>query len=489
MSWSQSLKPGDVVNARWKDCRWYAAIIQESLSDGCIRVRFEDGIDHCIRMNLIRPCVEKPTSDELEKFTESESPSESASNALPPASESKERQPSDQADVDDPKKHPPCQSDHPTPSFEMKEISDDEISISSGSEYVPESQSESDCDDDISSEEVIPLPQEISITRKEYAENQLQAAVDHHRITESKTNCTEGTSSSSHGQNKGKITVMTTQNIGGKRCYDKIDFCLFCQVKQSKLRVHLKQHQSERLVAEYLGAASSQERNKLMSKIRNMGNHQHNCKVCRSGEGMIVPIYRPNYEARPDDYQPCPNCLGWYNKNEMWKHLCKEKGKSGYIRGVNVRAGRLLRPLPTTVTSRYARVLAGLRSDVVSLCIRNDDTITALGEQLCFKLGHSRENDNVIRCEIRAVARLLLEFRSMSGNKDAEASSLIAPASFQDTIKAARKLCEFDEETQLYKKPSYSIKVGHSLKKMALILVSKALMTESNDLEKKQETS
>eukprot|EP00057_Strongylocentrotus_purpuratus_P018193 XP_011672667.1 PREDICTED: uncharacterized protein LOC105442338 [Strongylocentrotus purpuratus] len=169
----------------------------------------------------------------------------------------------------------------------------------------------------------------------------------------------------------------------------------------------------------------------------------------------------------------------------MWKHLCKEKGKSGYIRGVNVRAGRLLRPLPTTVTSRYARVLAGLRSDVVSLCIQNDDTITALGEQLCFKLGHSRENDNVIRCEIRAVARPLLEFRSMSGNKDAEASSLIAPASFQDTVKAARKLGEFDEETQLYKKPSYSIKVGHSLKKMALILVSKALMTESNDLEKK----
>ena len=28
----------------------------------------------------VRPCVEKPTSDELEKFTESESPSESASN-------------------------------------------------------------------------------------------------------------------------------------------------------------------------------------------------------------------------------------------------------------------------------------------------------------------------------------------------------------------------------------------------------------------------
>ena len=74
------------------------------------------------------------------------------------------------------------------------------------------------------------------------------------------------------------ITVSTTHNEEGRK-YDKKCYCFFCKKSQSKIACHLKTlHNTEREVEEYLSENDPKVK-ELMLKLRNHGNHQHNCQV------------------------------------------------------------------------------------------------------------------------------------------------------------------------------------------------------------------
>ena len=84
-----------------------------------------------------------------------------------------------------------------------------------------------------------------------------------------------------HSENCG-VTVMQTGNVGGQRKWDKKHFCFYCDEPQSKLPCHLQScHKEEREVAEIASENNLSARMKLLLKIRNLGNHRHNCQVLR----------------------------------------------------------------------------------------------------------------------------------------------------------------------------------------------------------------
>ncbi|PIK40837.1 hypothetical protein BSL78_22310 [Apostichopus japonicus] len=291
--------------------------------------------------------------------------------------------------------------------------------------------------------------------------------------------------------NESKIYVMRTNNDGEKRCYDKVAYCLFCSKPQKKLQVHLEQHETEMEVGQYQAERSKQKRLMLLTKLRNRGNHKHNYEVMEEGKGGLVVVYRPNYEANPNDYQPCCQCLGWYARTEMWKHRClfSTKDKDGITtkkRVNNVQAGRLLLPpaVNTQVPDLLHRILAGLRHDSVALCIKNDKLIVDLGKKLSFKLAHDEENFNSIRCKLREVARLVLEYRLTTGIDDAGLAALISPTAFDDVLHAVRQVSGFNNDTHLFQTPSLALKLGHSLKKAANILLSRAIKESNSTIEK-----
>ena len=75
---------------------------------------------------------------------------------------------------------------------------------------------------------------------------------------------------------------------------------------QSKLPRHLQSfHKEEREVVEIVSENNPSARKKLLLKIRNLGNHRHNCQVLRGGEGVLIVGYRPKHKAVPHDYGPC----------------------------------------------------------------------------------------------------------------------------------------------------------------------------------------
>ncbi|XP_030851698.1 uncharacterized protein LOC115928539 [Strongylocentrotus purpuratus] len=284
------------------------------------------------------------------------------------------------------------------------------------------------------------------------------------------------------------ITVMKTNNQGGRK-YDKVAYCMMCEKPHKKLPDHLRsQHSNEIKVAQYMAATNRKEKDKLLTLIRNKGNHMHNYRVFEKGHGELVVVYRPSCEAKPRDYQPCKDCLGWFAKAELWKHRCilkqEEPAKEQKKKRRRLLAqGRLLLP-PVPCTSRDSithKVLSGLSDDEIKACILNDQLILELAKVYSKKLGHDEEQHNHIRCKLRELGRLVLQFRRCSCNGKASLTSLISPNGFMTVLSAVKKVAGFDEENHLFNTPSLALKLGHTLRKAAFVLLSKALMDRDGD--------
>ncbi|XP_030840561.1 uncharacterized protein LOC100891548 [Strongylocentrotus purpuratus] len=94
-----------------------------------------------------------------------------------------------------------------------------------------------------------------------------------------------------------------------------------------------------------------------------------------------------------------------------------------------------------------------------------------------FALSHGHDADNFahIRNKLRELGRLCITYREITEQPNAALTDLINPSRFNDVVKATRKTAGFDEETNLYPTPSLALKLGHSLKAAAEVLLSQAL--------------
>ena len=73
----------------------------------------------------------------------------------------------------------------------------------------------------------------------------------------------EGVKNKTFQQETVDITVLSSHNQPGKRCYDKVAYCFICSKPQKKLSVHLKQHRENELVSEIIFLSPNQRREKF----------------------------------------------------------------------------------------------------------------------------------------------------------------------------------------------------------------------------------
>ncbi|CAJ1048347.1 uncharacterized protein LOC122870113 [Xyrichtys novacula] len=135
----------------------------------------------------------------------------------------------------------------------------------------------------------------------------------------------------SQEEKKEGVTVKRTWN-DGKRRWDKKHYCVFCRRPQVKIARHLlRKHadQQEVLAASVLPTGSKQ-RHLLLEHLRCRGNYMHNIEVIRQGSGEIVPWRQPSEEVDARNYLPCPLCLGFFLRADLWKHQasCRKKMSS-----------------------------------------------------------------------------------------------------------------------------------------------------------------
>ncbi|XP_035986988.1 uncharacterized protein LOC118556310 isoform X2 [Fundulus heteroclitus] len=123
------------------------------------------------------------------------------------------------------------------------------------------------------------------------------------------------------------VTVKRTW--GGKRRWDKKHYCVFCRRPQVKISRHLLRKHADQQEVMAAGAlpTGSKQRHLLLEHLRCRGNYLHNIEVIRQGCGEIVPWRQPSEEVDARNYLPCPLCLGFFLRADLWRHQvsCRKK--------------------------------------------------------------------------------------------------------------------------------------------------------------------
>lgn len=347
------------------------------------------------------------------------------------------------------------------------------------------SESSSDCDSVSNDQDFVPDSEE-SESDHECSSNSLndrRATKLHQKVTK-KSSGSKGLKANISG-----ISVMPTANERGKRNWDKPHYCLFCLTPQKKLPRHLQSiHGEEVKVQRWLATKDKQDRASQMSLMRNYGNYLHNDAVIREGKGVLIVIYRPSYTVEPKDYLPCSECFGYYAKDDMWKHRCPCKKSTNQLddeagqpqpkkkRVAHCKPSRMLLPPTPGVSQRTHEIMLNMNNDDVSLLCKTDSLIKMYADKMTERHGHDNYLSGYIRQKIREVGRMVLQYRSLTGQPSAQLCDILCPKNFDDAILATKLTAGFEEGTNLYKTPSLALKIGHGLKTCTEILRGKALV-------------
>ncbi len=66
----------------------------------------------------------------------------------------------------------------------------------------------------------------------------------------------------------------------------------------------------------------SEKRNNAGAQLRHCGNFLHNTKVLREGHGSLIVVRRPTEGVSAQHFLPCPDCLGFFARDDIWRHNC-----------------------------------------------------------------------------------------------------------------------------------------------------------------------
>ena len=90
--------------------------------------------------------------------------------------------------------------------------------------------------------------------------------------------------------------------------------CLYCDLMFSRLKDHLLAAHSDIQEVQALNG----DKNAFIL-IRNKAVNKHNLQVFENGEGEII-VTRIGKNLDVFNYLPCEKCLGWFCKQELWRH-------------------------------------------------------------------------------------------------------------------------------------------------------------------------
>ncbi|XP_026081500.1 uncharacterized protein LOC113058050 [Carassius auratus] len=287
-----------------------------------------------------------------------------------------------------------------------------------------------------------------------------------------------------------KMTIKTSQrDPKGKRTWNKKQYCVFCEKAQSKLARHLERsHSNETEVAKAFSFPKrSKERRILLEQLRNQGNYYHNIKVLETGRGEIITWRQPTEDADISEFLPCPDCLAFFMKKDLWKHskTCRGQRDVKRSRGERVRSAAVcLIPTPAQCSAGISSLLQAMRQDEISETIMKDSLICLYGESLYTKCGHDKSQHQYIIQKMRELARFMIEVKSRS-REVSNLTQLCNPENFLLAIAACKEVSSYQPDLNTFKTPSLALKIGYSLKKACQLSLGQSLMEGDRDTEKK----
>ncbi|XP_052409540.1 uncharacterized protein LOC127955927 isoform X1 [Carassius gibelio] len=264
------------------------------------------------------------------------------------------------------------------------------------------------------------------------------------------------------------------------------NYCYVCKKPQSKISRHFKLHEnSEKEIAFAFSLPKhSQDRKRLLEKLRNRGNYQHNQEVIERKRGPLKirrRTGRSEIELSAKTFVHCVYCKGLFVRKELWRHTrrCPSKmseatDKAKVLDLADIAESIFSQPISLEVW----KILGKMKNDDISSVVRNDFLILLLSQCLYNKHGGDPTKSEYIRQKARELGRLLLELRrkySIYSFEDA-----VKPNNFYKVVEAVQDVAGYDENTHLYKTPSLPLKLGHSLNKIGDIILCRAIAIEDD---------
>lgn len=267
------------------------------------------------------------------------------------------------------------------------------------------------------------------------------------------------------------------KNHMAKGCY-----CNYCHKWIGRLERHLiSVHSTEIGVRRLMAIEDKEEKNAEVAKMRNLGNHHHNCQVLEKRSGQIVVKRGPADVENADytKYLPCSLCHVWYSSVQYYRHCCPQA--DGENKPSRKRSKEIVTGADAGITEAMARVLSCLANDEIGNTVRND---FLLREYIRFQteseLYRQKKVRDQLRIKLRYGARLLLQLR-----KDFPHSTLLellTKDNFDNIVDAARACCVGDGGKVFFET---GIKIGHFLTE--LIARADVMAIKANDFEKQND--
>lgn len=282
--------------------------------------------------------------------------------------------------------------------------------------------------------------------------------------------------------NKTSKVIIQKANTSEKRVYDIWHCCYFCDKEFKRMPRHLlKMHKNESQIAE-IQIMKNKLQNKALLALQKAGDFNHNCIVLEKQEGKLILTRRPEKEEPElSKYGPCPRCLGFMLKKNLWRHTksnkCPEIKNKAVIPAKEVRvqsAALTAHILYGTNLNFNTEILGRLMDDDVGNLCREDEIIQIFGYMLYQKL--QEDKAEYIRCKMREIARLVLIMN------EKRLQDCISTSKFDYLVKCIQELCLEKQDNNNKKElgiPSLALKLGHSLRKVALIIRGSAIKTNN----------
>ncbi|XP_047460236.1 uncharacterized protein LOC125019481 [Mugil cephalus] len=253
------------------------------------------------------------------------------------------------------------------------------------------------------------------------------------------------------------------------------NYCYVCGKGVHKIARHFLTHiDDEPEIAEACSLpVRSPERSRLLDRLRNRGNYEHNQEVMRNNTGELKLKKRPNAAmASVEKYGHCPHCKGMFNRVDLWRHVprCGQKmsatcGKTGVLNEVS------LGSRCPQKSSGVWQMLLSMRQDNVALVVQNDGLLMQLAQSLYEKHGNNPTKQEYSRQKLREMGRLLLTLHEKLIFSSEDAMKL---KNFSSVVDAVKKIACFDRENKSYRKPNLALRLGYSLKALGNIVISGA---------------
>lgn len=158
------------------------------------------------------------------------------------------------------------------------------------------------------------------------------------------------------------------------------NFCYYCETLIFDFSRHVKRNHTSQIFGQRIIASKKgYERNILLSELRKKGNYIN--AAC----GEIKLVKNPVTRTTPSKVKPCPNCHGFYNRKQLWRHkkYCTQKSPANtpMFNGTDFQKGSAL------LLTKEKRKHADLITKVFSRMQENLPNETAKKDELICEFG------------------------------------------------------------------------------------------------------